>query len=185
MVYVLLGSGFEEAEALVTADLVRRADIPVTLAGIDGMTITGGHGITVVADCPIEKVTLEEGDMLVLPGGLGGVAAIEGDETAMALIGQAVEQGIYVASICAAPTILGKRGMLEGVKAVCYPGMEDEMGQAVVCPGAPAVTDGKFITGKAAGTVFEFAFAIIAALKDGETAAQIGDGVHYYDGYCE
>ena len=89
MVYILLGSGFEEAEALVTADVLRRADVPVTLAGIGGELITGAHGIAVRADAPVESVKLKEDDMVVLPGGMGGVASIEGSGPAMALIRQA------------------------------------------------------------------------------------------------
>ena len=89
MVYILLGAGFEEAEALVCADLLRRADLPVTLAGIGGRTITGSHDITVQADLPVEAVALSEGDMVVLPGGMGGVSAMETSPAAMALIRQA------------------------------------------------------------------------------------------------
>ena len=89
MVYILLGAGFEEAEALVTADVLRRANIPVALAGIGGDAVTGSHGITVQADVGVEGVSLAAGDMVVLPGGMGGVASIEGSEAAMALIRQA------------------------------------------------------------------------------------------------
>ena len=78
MVYILLGTGFEEAEALVTADVLRRAELPAALAGIGGDIVTGSHGIAVRADLPVGRVVLEDGDMVVLPGGMGGVASIEG-----------------------------------------------------------------------------------------------------------
>lgn len=106
MVYILLGAGFEEAEALVTADVLRRANLPVTLAGIGGEYVTGSHDITVKAGLPVEKVSLEKGDMVVLPGGMGGVASMEGSGEAMALIRQAAAGGDYwLAAICAAPKI--------------------------------------------------------------------------------
>ena len=109
MVYILLGAGFEEAEALVTADVLRRANLPVTLAGIGGEYVTGSHDITVKAGLPVEKVSLEKGDMVVLPGGMGGVASMEGSGAAMALIRRAMEDPeLWLAAICAAPTLLAR-----------------------------------------------------------------------------
>ena len=106
MVYILLGAGFEEAEALVAADVLRRGEIPVSLAGIGGEWVAGSHGITVKADLPVEGVTLKEGDMVVLPGGMGGVASIEGSGEALALVrGAAENPGCWLAAICAAPTL--------------------------------------------------------------------------------
>lgn len=95
MVYILLGNGFEEAEALVAADVLRRAELPVCLTGIGGGMVTGAHGIAVKTDKAVEAVTLSAGDMVVLPGGMGGVASIEGSEPAMALVRQAAEPGIW------------------------------------------------------------------------------------------
>ena len=92
MIYILLGTGFEEAEALVTADVLRRADLPVSLAGIGGEAVTGCHGIVVRADVKVEDVALSEGDTVVLPGGMGGVASMEGSGAAMALIREAAEK---------------------------------------------------------------------------------------------
>ena len=89
MVYILLGAGFETTEALTAADVLRRANIPVTLAGIGGEYVTSSHAVTVRADRPVEAVSLLAGDMVVLPGGLGGVAAIEGSGAAMAPMRQA------------------------------------------------------------------------------------------------
>ena len=125
MVYILLGAGFEEAEALVTADVLRRGDLPVTLAGIGGMAVTGSHNITVQADLPVEEVSLEEGDMVVLPGGMGGVAAIEGSQAAMALVREAALD-CWLAAICAAPTLLARAGLLfEGCLLYTSPSPRD------------------------------------------------------------
>ena len=136
MVYILLGAGFEEAEALVAADVLRRGEIPVSLAGIGGEWVAGSHGITVKADLPVEGVTLKEGDMVVLPGGMGGVASIEGSGEALALVrGAAETPGCWLAAICAAPTLLARAGLLpQGGRCVCYPGMEGELSQAGAVP---------------------------------------------------
>ena len=123
MVYILLGTGFEEAEALVPADLLRRAGIETALVGVDGMTVTGGHGIQVAADLSLADVDLERAKMLLLPGGLGGVEVIQNSIPALGLIQGAYDRGIWLSAICAAPTILAGMGLLDRRKAVCYPGM--------------------------------------------------------------
>ena len=127
MVCILLGTGFEEAEALVPADMLRRANIDVCMAGVDGIDITGAHHITVKADCAVADVNVDELELLFLPGGLGGVDAIKSSPAAMELIRQAHEKGVKLAAICAAPTILAELGYLNGKKAVCYPSMLDRL----------------------------------------------------------
>ena len=172
MVYIILGKGFEEAEALIPCDLLRRAGVEVQFAGIGGREVTGGHGITLCADCLAEEAPLTEAEMLVLPGGLGGVASILGCEKVMQALPVVYEQGNYVAAICAAPTILAKLGITDGKWATCYPGMEDQMGSAKMSQLA-ASRDGKVITGRSAGTAFDFALELIAALCGGEKAKEI------------
>ncbi len=183
MVYILLGAGFEEAEALVAADVLRRGEIPVSLAGIGGEWVAGSHGITVKADLPVEGVTLKEGDMVVLPGGMGGVASIEGSREAMALVrGAAENPGCWLAAICAAPTLLARAGLLpQGGRCVCYPGMEGELSQAGAVPAMDraAVREGMLITGKGPGTAFDFALALVEALAGVERAGQVRAGLHY------
>lgn len=183
MVYILLGTGFEEAEALVTADVLRRGNLPVSLVGIGGMSITGAHAITVSADVAVEDVALSAGDMLVLPGGMGGVYSMESSEAAMALARHAAEdESLWLAAICAAPTLLARHNIIgNGQHAVCYPGMEDLMVPAGVipCMDVPAVRDGMLITGKGPGTVYDFALALLEALTDAPTAAQVRADLHY------
>ena len=181
MVYILLGTGFEEAEALVTADVLRRADIPVTLAGIGGETVSGGHGITVRADALVEDVALSEGDMVVLPGGMGGVASIEGSGAAMALVREAALE-YRVAAICAAPTLLARAGLLdEGVRCVCYPGMEQELFAAGAAPemDRSVAVEGKLITGRGPGSAFDFGLALVEALAGAEAARTVKAGLVY------
>lgn len=183
MVYILLGNGFEEAEALVTADVLRRGGVSVSLAGIGGLNITGAHGITVVADIAVEAVILTAGDMLVLPGGMGGVASIEGSEAAMALARQAAEnEKLWLAAICAAPTLLARHRLIGvGNYAACYPGMEELLTAAGVepCMDAAVVLDETLVTGKGPGTVFDFALSLLEVLTDADTAAQVQGDLHY------
>lgn len=183
MVYILLGEGFEEAEALVTADVLRRGGVPVSLAGLGRRTVAGGHGIVVTADCVAEDAALAPGDMLVLPGGLGGVASIEGNEAAMALVRRAAEDpAIWLCAICAAPTLLARAGLIgRGDRAVCYPGMEEELTAAGVTAemDRPAVTDGRLITGRGPGAAFDFALALLEALEGPEAAGSVRAGLHY------
>lgn len=183
MVYILLGEGFEEAEALVTADVLRRGAVPVTLAGIGGELVTGSHSIAVQADRPVEEVVLEQDDMVVLPGGMGGVASIEHSQPAMALVRRAAEDPeLWLAAICAAPTLLARAGLLPaGAPCVCYPGMEGELARAGAVPAMdrPAVTHGKLITGKGPGTVFDFGLALVEALAGAGTAAEVRAALHY------
>lgn len=178
MVYIILGKGFEEAEAIIPCDLLRRAGVEVRFAGIGGLDITGGHGITVKADCTVEEADLSAAEMLVLPGGLGGVASIRGCKLVMDAVKKAYDEGRRVAAICAAPTVLAELGITDGKEATCYPGMEGEMGAALMrCDGA--VADGNVVTGRAAGTAFDFALKLIEVLRGTEASDAIAAGVVY------
>ena len=110
MVYLILGAGFEEAEAIVPCDLLRRAGVEVRLAGIGGTDIPGSHGIPVHADCAAEAAELTKADMLILPGGLGGVRSIRGCEPVLRAAREMAQAGKWVAAICAAPTVLAELG---------------------------------------------------------------------------
>ena len=180
MVTILLADGFEESEALVPADLLRRAGVEVRLAGLGGVTVTGGHGITVTADTTMAQISPDELDMLVLPGGLGGVNAILGSQPALALVQSAWDRGCYLAAICAAPTILAHLGISDRRSAVCYPGMEEEMGSAVVQVGTPVVVDGRMVTAEAAGSAFPFGLKLVELLRGAETADRVRHEVHYH-----
>ena len=183
MVYILLGKGFEEAEALVTADVLRRAKLPVSLVGAGGEYVTGSHNITVRADIGAEDVVLSGGDALVLPGGMGGVASMEKSEAAMALIREAAgESGIWLAAICAAPTLLARAGLLEsGVHAVCYPGMEGELSAAGAVPemDRSTVVDGNLITGRGPGAAFDFGLKLVETLAGADAARAVAAGLIY------
>ena len=175
MVYIILGKGFEETEAVAPCDVLRRARIPVQFAGIGGKRVAGAHDIVIEADITVEEINLEEMDMIVLPGGMGGVESIEASPAAMNAVKYALENDRFVAAICAAPTILGKRSLLDGKHAVCYPGMEQYMGSAIMHPDEEAVVDGKIITGRAPGAAIEFGLRLAGLLPnefDPDTIAQ-------------
>ena len=177
MVYVLLGTGFEETEAIAPIDLLRRAGVKVLTVGINGKTVFGGHGIGVEADITPEEMDLTDLDMIVLPGGLGGVASIRASREAMDAIAFAYNNDKYVAAICAGPTVLADLHITDGHNATCYPGCEDAMGTANMIPNATSVTDGKVITGTSAGCAVSFGLALVAALKGSEVAETIAQQI--------
>lgn len=182
MVYILLGAGFEEAEALVTADVLRRAGVPVSLAGIGGEFVAGSHGITVKADLPVEAAVLKEGDMVVLPGGMGGVASMEGSGAAMALIRRAADDpSCWLAAICAAPTLLARAGLLPaGTPCVCYPGLEDELVKAGAVPATCSVVKMHgLVTGRGPGSAFDFGLALVEALEGAGAALRVRKALDY------
>ena len=172
MVYVLLGTGFEETEAIAPIDLMRRAGIPVQTVGLNGKVIYGGHGIGVEADITAHEMDLASLELIMLPGGLGGVKSIRESKPAMDAIRFAYENDKFVAAICAGPTILAELGITDGKDAVCYPGCEEEMGSAHMIT-APWIRSGKVITGTSAGCAVPFGLGLVEALKGSEEAARI------------
>lgn len=178
MVYIILGKGFEPMEAVAPCDILRRGGADVRFAGIGGTLIEGSHGICVQADCTVEEMKLENADMVILPGGLGGVHAILASETAMNFIRLAYEKNYLIAAICAAPTILAQLHITDGRRATCYPGMESQMGAAVMTD-CGAVQDGRVITGRAAGAADEFGLLCLQALQGKDMSSQVAAGIVY------
>ena len=171
MIYMLLGTGFEETEAIAPLDLLRRAGLPVLTVGVNGKTVYGGHGIGIEADIILEEIDLTDMDMIILPGGLGGVASVRASREALDALRFAWENDKFVAAICAGPTVLADLGITDGRRATCYPGCETGMGSAQCIPNAACIRDGKLITGTSAGCAIPFGLALIEALK-GEAAAK-------------
>ena len=177
MVYVLLGTGFEEIEAITPIDLMRRAGIDVLTVGVTGKTVYGGHNIGIEADILLDEVDLTNLEMVVLPGGLGGVASARASQKALDILSFAWENDKFVAAICAGPTVLADLHITDGRKVVCYPGCESDMGTANVVSNAPCIRDGKLITGASAGCAIPFALALIDALKGSETAHKMAQQI--------
>jgi len=180
MVCVLLGNGFEESEAVVPVDLLRRAGVEVKLVSLVGEEVTSSHGIAVKADLSLSDLDRDQVELLFLPGGMGGVEAIQSSPDALALVRDIYEKGKYLTAICAAPTILGALGLLKGRKAVCYPGMEAGLTGADVQYGAPFAVDGTIVTGEAAGSAFPFGLKLVELLKGRAAAEQVKASVHYH-----
>lgn len=170
MVVCFIANGFEEIEALTPVDCLRRCELDVLTVGIGSCIIRGSHGIAVVTDTDDGMFTPSEDiDMIILPGGMPGTLNLEANKCVQMTIDYCVEHNIPVAAICAAPSILGHKGLLEGKKAVCYPGFESELKGAEVVD-CKVVTDGNIITAKGMGAALEFSYAIIEKLISKERA---------------
>lgn len=171
MVYLLLADGFEEIEALAPVDVLRRAGVEIKTVGVTGKTVYGAHGIAVEADM-LPAQASESMDMLILPGGMPGTDNLDASPDVAILLDRALSSGAYIAAICAAPKILGQRGLLAGKRAVCYPGYEELLTGADICHDS-VVTDGRFITARGAGVALDFAFELTSLLTSPEKAASI------------
>ncbi len=181
MVYLFLADGFEEIEALTPADLLRRAGVAVTTVGVTGKTVTGSHEISVTADVTAggAEAMLAQGivpSMVILPGGMPGAQNLNESPTVQRFIDAALDADGYLAAICAAPMILGERGLLRGKRAVCYPGFETYL-QGATVENVPCIRDGNIITARAMGAASAFALALIAALCGEDKAEEIRKGV--------
>lgn len=179
MVYILLAPGFEEVEALAPVDMLRRANIETALVSITGEPVPGSHGVTVTADVALDDVDLSRADMIVLPGGGPGYKNLGKEPRVEELVREAVRRDIWVAAICAAPTLLGRWGLLEGKRAVCYPGMEEGLTGARARMDQGFVVDGKIITGRAAGSAIDFGLALVEALAGKDGADKVRHGIYY------
>ena len=173
MVYMLLGTGFEETEAIAPLDLLRRADIPVQTVGVNGKIVYSSHGVGICADIELQDMDLSNMEMIILPGGLGGVNSVRASQGALNALRFAWEQGRKVAAICAGPTVLAELGITDGKEVTCFPSCEGQMGAARLVPGAAAVIDGRLTTGTSAGCAIPFGLKLIEALKGPEEAERI------------
>ncbi|MBQ9413204.1 MAG: DJ-1/PfpI family protein [Oscillospiraceae bacterium] len=168
---ILLASGFEEVEALTAVDLLRRAGVQCDMVSLDGnATVTGSHGIAVGADLGFNAADFDGYDGVILPGGMPGTTHLGDDPRVLELLRRFAAAGKLTAAICAAPTVLGKAGLLRGKTAVCYPGMEDGLTGATVGT-HPVERDGCVITSRGVGTAIPFALAL-AAYFCGEAKAE-------------
>ncbi len=173
MLYLFLAEGFEEIEALGTLDVLRRAGVEAKTVGVTGPVVTGSHGIPVTADLVIdEAVKGQDLDGVILPGGMPGTKNLEASDSVVDFLRYCREHGLLIAAICAAPSVLGHLGFLEGKKATCFPGFETELRGADYT--ADSVTeDGNIITGKGAGAAHLFGEAIAARFVGREAAHNV------------
>ena len=177
MVYVMMADGFEEIEALAVVDVLRRAGIDVFTVSITNKnTVTGAHKIQVIADLTIKEAALEDADMIVLPGGMPGAQNLYDNPVLEEALEKRVKNNKWIAAICAAPFIPGKRGYLKGKEAICYPGFEKYLNGAIIKEQNVVISD-NFITSKGPGTALHFAFAIVSVLKDQKTASELAQAM--------
>ena len=164
MVLILLADGFEELEALSPLDILLRGGVEVKTVGITGKYVTGTHGVTVRADLLQEEVDLCNLEAVIFPGGMPGAVNLDTAPFTDAVIEAAIKKGARLAAICAAPLVLGRRGLLKGHKATCFPGFEDELLGADVTD-APVVTSGNITTAKNYEAAFAFGKELLSLLR--------------------
>lgn len=171
-VAVFFATGYEEIEALAVVDILRRGNVDVIMAGIEDETVTSARGVTVQMDQLAEKVDYTQIDMIVLPGGLGGVEKLTKSTFIAEKVYEFIAQDKYVSAICAGPSVLGRLGVLKGHKATCYPGFEKYL-EGAIYTGERVEKSGKFITAIGAGASVEFSLALLEIATNKETAENI------------
>lgn len=177
MIYVFLADGFEEIEAVSPIDLLRRSGKKVVTVGVGGKTVTGSHNITVTADICADDINLSnELEMIVLPGGMPGTINLENNAYVQKALSYCAEHNIYIAAICAAPSILGHKGLLNGKTAVCYEGFENQLDGASI--GNNSVeADGNIITARGAGVAVKFGLKLVEKLISRETSEKLSRAI--------
>lgn len=165
MIYVFLANGFEELEAIAPVDILKRSRIPLKIVGVGGKIISGSLGIEITADITIEEVKKEDIEGIILPGGMPGTDNLYANEKIRDIVNYCAEKNILIAAICAAPSILGKMGILENKFVCCYPGFEESLKSAKISTDL-VCSDKNIITAKGPGAATEFGFKILKYLKN-------------------
>ena len=172
-VYLFLAYGYEEVETITIVDLLRRARIEaVTVSITENNIVTGAHLIPIITDIKLDENRFRRAEAIILPGGQPGVDNVYACEKVLNLIREKYNDGKIIGAICAAPIILGRMGLLEGKKATCYPGCEDELKGAIISDEKVCV-DGNIVTSRGVGTAIDFALELIRLLEGEEKAAEV------------
>ena len=178
MVYFMMANGFEEAEALVPFDILNRCGLDCKLVSFaENEIVEGAHGIKVICDMKVNELDLSDAECVIFPGGGLGTENLDKAKETDGILKYSSDHGLLIGAICAAPSILGKRGYLKGLKATCYPGFEEYLVGAEVV-NERVVCAGKFITAKGAGAAYEFGYALGSILKDSKTAQTIKEKIY-------
>lgn len=172
MIYVFLADGFEEMEALAPVDMLRRVGVPVKTVGITGQTVLGAHNIAVQTDCAPAEINIADTDGIMLPGGMPGTVNLKKSAAVQDMLTYCSENNKLIAAICAAPSILGHKGLLKGKNATCFPGFEKDC-EGAAMQGDAVVCDGNIITAKGAGCAIPFGAAIVAYFKGNDVAQKL------------
>ncbi len=178
-VFLFLAEGFEEIEAIAPIDIFRRAGMEVCTVSItEKNEVRGAHGITILTDCLFSKTDFSDNDLLFLPGGMPGTNNLDEFENLKITLTNQVDRGKPLASICAAPSILGKMGLLEGKEAICYPGFEKFLNGAIISNEIIVKADNIY-TAKAAGVAIPFALRLVEELMGKEVAEKLAESICY------
>lgn len=180
MVYVFLAEGFELVEAMAPVDILRRAKVEVKTVGVTGKTVAASNGVKVEADLEIAQAGKEDLSAMVLPGGLPGTLNLEKSPEVQGFVDHCAAQGILIGAICAAPSILAHKGLLDGREATAFPNFQKDLAEG----GAKlseryVVRDGQFITARGMGVSTQFGLALAEALASPETAEAIKLGIQF------
>lgn len=176
MIYLFLADGFEIIEAMAPVDMLRRAKLDVKTVGVTGKTVKSSCGVEVNADISVDEFEYNDVDAVILPGGMPGTLNIENNAVVQSAIDSAAADNALVCAICAAPSILGHKGLLDGREAIAFPGFEKDLEGAVISDDY-VVADGNFITARGAGVATEFGLKIVEMLTDKETADKIKETI--------
>lgn len=178
-VYIFLADGFEEVEGLTVVDLLRRAGIEISMVSVTGVkVITGSHNIKIAADQLFEETDFSDAKMLILPGGMPGTKHLGEHAKLIELLKEFNKKGIYIAAICAAPSVIGVNNILHGLRVTSYPGYEDKLLGATYT-GNKVEKDSNIITSKGLGTAIDFSLFIVETLLNKETADKIAASIQY------
>ncbi len=174
---MLFATGFEEVEALMTVDLLRRGGVDVKLASItEDMTVCGSHSIQVGMDTTLAQVDMKQMDAVLIPGGMPGTRNLGKDDAVCQALIDMNGEGKLVGAICAAPSVLGACGILDGKRATCYPGYEDQLGGGIFVD-EMVVADGNVVTSRGLGTSMEFGFKLLELLVSKEKAEEVRESI--------
>jgi len=175
---VPLAEGFEETEAIAVIDVLRRAEVDVTVAGLEPGPVESAHGVKVTPDAVLADVAGRRFDAVILPGGLGGTERLDRSDLVRQVISEATSRGAITAAICAAPTVLAHQGLLDGRRATCHASMTKELERSTFLD-EPVVNDGNVVTSRGAGTALDFGLELVARLVGEERADQIAQSIHF------
>lgn len=175
---LILAKGFEETEAVAVIDVLRRADVAVTMAALEPGPVESAHGVQIIPDALLEDVADRSFDLVVLPGGLEGTERLDRSDIVRRVIDKATSEGKLTAAICAAPTVFEHKGVLEGRRATCHASMEAKLVSAAFVD-EPVVVDGTVVTSRGVGTALAFGLELVSILVSRDRAEQIAKAIHF------
>ncbi len=177
MIAIMIADGFEEIEALTPVDVLRRAGLDARTVAVGSKVAVGSHGIAIVCDMTADEVNTDELTTVIFPGGMPGALNLDASPYTDKFIEAVQKNGGRIAAICAAPLVLGRRGLLEGKRAICYPGFEGELKGATIESKSQVVTDGNITTAVGMGAALPFSLELVRLIIGEEKAKNIAEAI--------